>query len=174
MRDDDLADPGGGDEEAVCRAALDDLGVAGDDRRPSLARRGRHAGADGAQVVEGKALLDDEGGGERQRPRRRRRQIVDGAGHREAADVSARVDKRLHHVCVGGEGDAAGRRERGRVVQPVEYRIGEGAHEHVLDEVAVQLAAAAVPEEDAVADPPAVISHRCPGSGSGRRRRPRC
>ena len=151
VRDDDLTDARRRDEQPVGGAALHDLGVAGDDGDARLARRGRHAGADGAQVVQGEALLDDEGGGERQRPRRRRRQVVDGAGHGEPADVAAGKPERLHHVRVGGEGDAAGRRQRGRVVQPLQHRVGERPDEDVLDEVAVQLAAAAVAEQDALA-----------------------
>ena len=62
--------------------------------------------------------------------------------------------------------------------------LAKAAHEHVLDEVAVELAAAAVTEEHAAAadarrgstalPPLRAVSHRCPGSGSAPRRRPRC
>ncbi len=64
-----------------------------------------------------------------------------------------------------------GRRQHGRVVEPREHGVGEGRDEDVADEVAVELAAAAVTEQDAVAG---AVSHRDPGTCSGRRRRPRC
>ena len=124
-----------------------------------------------AQLGDREALLEDEGGGQRQRPRRRRRQVVHRAAHRQAADVAAGKAQRPHHVAVGGEGDAAGRREHGRVVESREHRVAEGRDEDVADQLAVEPAAAAVAEQDAVA---ALVSHRDPGTCSGRRRRPRC
>lgn len=87
VRDDDLADARRGDEEPVGGAALHHLGVAGDDRHAGLTGGGGGARAQIAQVGEREPLFDDEGGGQRQRPRHRRRQVVDRAGHRQAADA---------------------------------------------------------------------------------------
>ena len=116
MRRDDLADTGRGDEQAVGGATLHDLGVTGDDLDRRLGGGGRHAGADLVQAGDLETLLDDEGGGQTQGPGRRRGQVVDRAGHRQAADVAAGEGERLHDVGVGGEGDPSGSREGGGIV----------------------------------------------------------
>ena len=151
-------------------AALHHLGVAGDDRarrprapwRPRWRRRSRRsASAKPSSMM--KAAASASG-----RAAAVARSLTVPATD-EAADVAAGKAQRLHHVAVGGEGDAAPRRQRRRVVEALEHRVGEGLHEDVLDQVAVQLAAAAVAEEDALA-----VSHRCPESDSAPRRRLRC
>src|SRR5664279_1895935 len=56
------ADAGGVDEEAVGLAALDHLGVAGDDRDAGGARGCAHRTGDALEIGERKALFDDEPG----------------------------------------------------------------------------------------------------------------
>ena len=97
------ADPGGGDVAAVGLAALDDLGVAGDDLHPGDGGRARHRVGDPPQVGDREALLEDEPGREVQRPRPAHREVVDGAVDREVADVAAGEEQRRDDVRVGGE-----------------------------------------------------------------------
>ena len=115
---------------------------------------GGHAGADRLELGEREPLLDHEGRAQSEGAGAGGGEVVDGAGHREATDVAAGEAQRLDDVGVGGEGDAAARREGGRVVEPLEHRVGEGRHEHVAHQVAVEPAAAAVAEQDAAAHGP--------------------
>ena len=117
------ADAGGVDEDLVALAAVDDLGVAGDELHAGLGGRGAHRLDDAAQIVDGQAFFEDERGGEIQRLRAAHGQIVDGAVDGEAADVAAGKEDRRDHEGVGGEGEArAADGEHGLVVELVENR----------------------------------------------------
>ena len=96
-----LADAGGGDEDAVGAAALDHLGVAGDQRHARGAGGGGHGVRDAVQVVQRQALLEDERTREEAGPRAHDREVVDRAGDRQGADVAAREE--------GGRDDVARR-----------------------------------------------------------------
>ena len=97
------ADAGGGDVAAVGLAALDDLGVAGDDLHAGRPRPRRHRRDDPPQVGDREALLEDEAGRQVQRPRAGHRQVVDRAVDGEVADVAAGEEQRRDDVGVGGE-----------------------------------------------------------------------
>ena len=88
------ADAGGGDEDLVALAAVDDLGVAGDELHAGAGCGGAHGFDDAAQIVDGQAFFEDEGGGEIQRLRAAHGEVVDRAVHGEAADVAAGKEDR--------------------------------------------------------------------------------
>ena len=75
---------------------------------PASRAAARHAGNDAFQIGERKPLLQDEAGREVERPRARHGDVVDGAVHRERADVAAGKEQRRDHVPVGGHDQAAG------------------------------------------------------------------
>ena len=91
------------DEELVGRAAPDDLRVAGDDGDAGARRRRPRRFDDPPQIVDRQPLLEDEGERERQRARAADGEIVDGAVHRQLADVAAAKEDRRHDKGVGGE-----------------------------------------------------------------------
>ena len=134
-------------------AALDDLGIAGDDGDAGRVGDALHAGDDAAQDVDVEAFLQHRPQ-EEKRPRAAHRQIVDGAGDRKRADVAAREEQRIDHVGIGGERQpvAVPREVRERqhrlVFQCTEQRIVEGADKDILDQRAHRLAAAAVRHVD--------------------------
>ncbi len=143
------ADPGGGDEHAVRLAALDDLGVAGDDLDAGLARRRAHALRDAVQIGQRKALFEDEAGGKMQRPRACHRQIVDRAMHRQRADVAAGKEQRRDDIAVGGHGEAPGGRVEHRLVVALRQQIVvERVAENFADELRHGAAAGAVGQID--------------------------
>ena len=103
----DHADAGGVDEDSVGLAAIDDFGVAGDERdargvggfahRVHDSRRNRRIGS---------PFLEDESDGEMQRARAAHGEVVDRAVDGEFADVAAGEKDRADHVGVGAEGEA--------------------------------------------------------------------
>ena len=117
----DHADAGGVDEEAVALAAVDHLGVAGDDRaRPPRRAAARIDATTRQQRLHRQAFLEDEAGAQEQRPRAAHRQVVDRAVDRQRADVAAGEEQRPHDVGVGGEREpraAAGRGARRRAAR---------------------------------------------------------
>ncbi len=99
----DDADAGGGDEDAVALAALDHLGVAGDDRRRRRPWRPR--------AIEATIALRSASGNpssmiiptdEIQRPGAGHRHVVDGAVDRQRADVAAGEEQGRDDEAVGG------------------------------------------------------------------------
>ncbi len=146
------ADAGGVDEQAVALAALDNLGVAGDDGDAGRGRCFGHRRCDQAQGLGGKAFFKNEPGAQKQRPRAAHREIVHGAMHGERSDVAAGEKQRLDHERIGGEGDAsAADFDDGLIVHAVEHGIGEQRQEDVAQKFRAQPAARAVAEHDAVA-----------------------
>ena len=132
----DHPDAGGVDEYAITLAALDHLGVAGDDRHAGGARRVGHRMDDAREIGEGQALFEDEAGGEPERPRAAHGDVVDGAVHGELADVASREEQRRDHVGVGAEDDLARRRREARAVVLLrEVGVVEGPGEEHLDEL---------------------------------------
>ena len=130
-------------------AALDHLGVAGDDRHARRARGVAHARRDALQVGERKALFDDEARREIERPRARHRDVVDGAVHGERADVAAGKEDRRDDIGVGGHHHAPGGRiERRLVVAGAQPVVVEGGVKNVLDQLAHGAPAGAVGKID--------------------------
>jgi hypothetical protein len=145
----DDADAGRVDVAAVALAALDDLGVAGDDRDAGLLGRPRHRRADAGQVGDREALLEDEAGGEVQRAGAGDGEVVDGAVDGEVADVAAGEEQRGDHERVGGQRHPARfDPELGGVLHPVEQRVAERLGEDRLDQGVRGLPAGAVGEGD--------------------------
>ena len=142
-------DAGGGDVAAVGLAALDDLGVAGDDLHAGGLRGRGHRGDDPLQVGDREALLQDEPGRQVQRPGAAHGQVVHRAVDGQVADVAAREEQRRDHVGVGGEGQPAGRgAQRGAVLQLLQHRVAERLQEHRLDQRLGGLAAGPVGQRD--------------------------
>ena len=133
------------DVAAVGLAALDDLGVAGDDLHPGRGRRVPHRFGDPAQVGDRETLLQDEPGRLVLGRGPAHGQVVDRAVDGQLADVPAGEEQRRDHVGVGGQRDP-GRAglERGRVLQRFQQRVAEGVQEHRLDQRVRGLAAGAV------------------------------
>ena len=97
------ADAGRAEVHLVGVAALDDLGVAGDDLDAGRLR-GRGDRLDlGAQLVGRQALLEHQREAQRQRPRAGHGEVVDRAVDGELADRAAGEADRLDHEAVGGE-----------------------------------------------------------------------
>ena len=112
------ADARGVDEQPVRGPAAHDLGVAGDDPRPGLRRRGRRRRRDEPQLLERQPLLDDVGEADRDRGRPHHRQVVERAVDRELADVPAREPDGRDDERVRGEREARARHlHDGRVVE---------------------------------------------------------
>ena len=142
-------DSGGVDVAAVGLAALDDLGVAGDDLHPGRGRRVPHGLGDADQVGDAEALLEDEPGRQVLRGGPAHGQVVDGAVDGQFADVAARKEQRRDHVGVGGQRDP-GRPglQGGRVLQRFQQRVAEAVQEHRLDQRVGGLAAGPVRHRD--------------------------
>ena len=66
------ADAGGGDEDLVALAAIDDLGVAGDERHAGLVAGLPHGSDDALQIVQRQSFFEDERGRQEQAAGRRR------------------------------------------------------------------------------------------------------
>ena len=143
-------DAGGVDEQAVGLAALDHLGVAGDDGDAGGARGFAHRAGNAIEIGERKALLDDEAGGEIERTRAAHGDVVDGAVDGERADVAAGKEQRRDHERIGRHHHAAGRDiEGGLVVAARQHRVVEGRAENLLDQLLHGAAARAMREIDA-------------------------
>ena len=95
-----LAHAGGVDVDAVRAAALDHLGVAGDDGDARLARGLRHGVDDRSQVRHGVPLFQDEAAGEVAYARAGGGDVVDGAAHGEPADVAAGEELRRDYKAI--------------------------------------------------------------------------
>ena len=136
----------------VAGALVDDLGVAGDDLDPGIARRARHRLRDPAQQIDRHPLLDDDGAGQIERHSTADGEVVDRAADRELADVAAGKEQRVDDIGVGGEGEPVAARgqsgeiEAGLVLQRRQGRVVEGAHKDVVDQILHRLAAAAMGE----------------------------
>ena len=122
---------GGDDVEVIAFAALDHLGVAGDDRHPCAPGGCRHGLDLAAQHGSLQPLFDDQGGGEGERGGAGDGQIVDRTVDRQFADGAAGKDERVHHEGIGSEGQATvaagherrvGERRQGRVVEGRQQR----------------------------------------------------
>ncbi len=101
-----LADAGRGDEHLVAGRPVHDFRVAGHKQNSRFARCRRHRAGDPAQGLDRHALFDDRGARQIERGRPADREIVDGAADGQPADVAAVEEQGLHHVAVGGQGEA--------------------------------------------------------------------
>ena len=114
----DQPEPGRADVHAVGVAALDDLGVAGDDRARPPPRPARAIASTSARsVLGGQALLEDQRQRQRERARAGHREVVDRAVDGELADRAAGEAQRLDDEGVGGQRErrrSDGRRRRPR------------------------------------------------------------
>ena len=73
----------------IAAAALDHLGVAGNDGHARRPRRGRHRLQHPPKIIHRQTFLDDERGAQAQRPGAGHGQIVERAAHRQFADIAA-------------------------------------------------------------------------------------
>ena len=144
------ADARGVDEQPVRGPAAHDLGVAGDDPRARLRRRGRRRRRDESQLLERQPLLDDVGEADRDRGRAHHREVVERAVDGELADVPAREPDRRDDVRVRGEREArAGHLHDGRVVEDAAGGGDrEGRRQHLAHQRVRQLAARPVAQDD--------------------------
>jgi hypothetical protein len=139
------ADAGGGDEHAVALALLDHLGVAGHQLHAGFVRGPGHGFDDAGQVGQREALLQDEAGGEVEGGGPHHRHVVDGAVHRQAADVAAGEEQGRDHVAVGGHHQLAlAQGQAGAVVALGQVFVAQILGEQVGDELHHGPAAAAV------------------------------
>ena len=83
------ADAGRRDEHSVSLAAIDDLGIAGDERHACFGTRLPHRAGDALQVRERQPLFEDERRGQIKRRRAADGEVVDRAMDRQLADVAA-------------------------------------------------------------------------------------
>src|SRR5438046_8206093 len=102
----DHADTGCGDEDLIAFAAVDDLGIAGDELYAGLSGGGAHGLDDPAQIINRQAFFEDEGGREIQRAGAAHHQIVHRAVNREPADIAAPKEDRSYNEGVGCESEA--------------------------------------------------------------------
>ena len=154
------ADAGGGDEDLVALAAVDDLGVAGDQRDARLVARLRASRRRSARrSAIGQPFFEDERRRQVERLGPADRQVVDRAVHRQLADVAAGEEERPDDERIGGERDP--RRActplwpaepDGRLVlERGQHVVAERRHEQPLRSARrVKQAAAAVAEHDVV------------------------
>ena len=94
---------GGGDEQAVGRTAVHNLGVPADDRHADRGRGGAGGAEHVAQLLQRQALLDNEGQGERPRLCAHHRQVVHRAVDSQRPDVAAGKHDRFHHERIGAD-----------------------------------------------------------------------
>jgi len=106
----DDAYAGGRDVESVAFAALDDFGVAGDDRNAGGRSGVAHGGHDALERLGGETFFEDEAGAEPERTGAAHGEVVDSAVDGELADVAAGEEERGDDVGVGGESEAGCRR----------------------------------------------------------------
>ena len=127
---------GGGDEEAVRLAPLHHLGVAGHHRDAGLVGRPRHAFHHPGQVGQGKAFLQDETRRQVEGAGAGHGHIVDGAMHRQAANVAAGEEEGGDDVAVGAHHQAPRRGlEQGLVVALAQQFVVQVALEQFGDEL---------------------------------------
>ncbi len=144
------ADAGGVKEQSVGLAALDHLGVAGNDCDAGGARRLAHRTGDALEIGERESLLDDEAGGKIKRARAAHGDVVDGAVDGERADIAAGEEQRRDHKRIGRHHHAPGRHVEGSlIVAARQHRIVEGRTENLLDQLLHGAAARPMREIDA-------------------------
>ena len=150
------------DEDLVALAAVDHLGVAGDERDVRFRARASHRGDDLLELRDLEPLLEDEGRREEARNRAPHGEVVHRPVHGEAADVAAGEEERAHDERVGGEGDArAGADvERRLVFERGEDVVREGGEKDVLEELGREATAAPVTQHDAL------VTRRGDGAGA--------
>ena len=125
---------GSGNEDLVRRAPGHHLGVAGGDLDAALRRGLVHGRGNGLQDIDLQTLFQDEGGGQGQGPGRSGEQVVHRARHRQAADVAAGKEERVHHEGIGGEGQPVGAEDQGGAVVTGEVRGAVAGQKDLFDE----------------------------------------
>jgi hypothetical protein len=119
-------------------AALDDLGVAGDDLHAGDPRRHAHRRHHPLERRNRQPFFQNEARAEPLRPRPAHGEIVDRAMHGERADVTAGKKQRAHHVRIGREREPRAGRRRGQeraVVPRIERRVAKRRREHLVDQL---------------------------------------
>src|SRR6202453_3222165 len=99
----DHADTGSGDKNLIALAAVDHLSVAGHQLNTGLNRGGTHGFHNPAQVVDRKALFENEGCREIQGPRPAHRKVVHGAVDCQPPNVAPGKKDRGYDERVSGE-----------------------------------------------------------------------
>lgn len=121
------SDAGGVDVAAVAVAALDDLGVSGDDLDARCGRGLSHGGDDGGKLGERETFFKDEAGGEIFGFGSGDGEVVDGSVDGEIADGAAGEKERLNDEGVAADGDAAGGEiEDGGIAEVFKGGVAEG------------------------------------------------
>ena len=138
------AHAGGVEIKPVAPAALDHLGVAGDDLHP----RGPGGFAQGLnharERLEGQTLLDDERAAEVFRLSAAHGQVVDRAADGELADVATREKERRDNEAVGGENELLGSLQHRAVAELAQGGIVQRGQDQLFDEARGLLPPAAV------------------------------
>jgi hydrogenase expression/formation protein HypD len=141
---------GGDDVHGVALAALDHLGVAGDDGDPRDAGGPGHGGDLRFEDLGAQPLLEHEGRGERDRSRPGHGEVVDGAVHRQLADRAPGEADRADDEGVGGERQAStAHRHQAGVGELLERGVGEQRDDEAFDERPGGLAPRAMSHRDA-------------------------
>ena len=143
------ADSSGIDVTAVPVAALDDLGVAGDNLHARCRCRGGHGFDNRRQLRQRKALFEDKTRTQKLRHGSGDGQIVHRPVHRQLAYRAAGKKQGLHHKRVGTHSQPFARQlQHRRVAQIFESRIAESGQEKVFDQFVAQLATSAMAHHD--------------------------
>jgi len=139
------AHAGGGDEYTVTLALLHHLGVAGDDVHAGLLGCLCHRHHNALQIGQREAFFEDEAGGQPKRRRPHHRHVVDGAVHRQTADIAAGKEQRRHHMAVGRHHQPAVRgRQQRAVVALAQIIVVESCGKQLFDQLRHGASAAAV------------------------------
>ncbi len=129
-------------------AALHYLGVAGYDGHTGLCGGGCHGPGNAAEILGGAPGLQNKTGGQVLGGSAPHQQVVDGAAHRQTANVAAGEEQGLHHKAVCGDGQLFAAGHHGAVVHLAQDGIVKSLGKHGADQFSGGRAAAAVGKGD--------------------------
>ena len=125
-------------------ATLYHLGVAGNDGHTGLVGGGCHRPGNAAQVLSGAPGLQNETGGQVLGCGATHQQVIDGAAHRQAANVAAGEKQGLYHKAVCGNSQLPAAGHHGAVVHLAQNGIVKSLGKHGADQFSGGRAATAV------------------------------
>ncbi len=102
----DNPDTRGVNKNLIGLAAVDHLGVAGDELHAGFVGRGAHRLHDSPKIFHRKSLLEDEADGEIERLGAAHGKVVDRAVHCHSTDIAARKEDWADDVGIRAEGEA--------------------------------------------------------------------
>ena len=139
-----FSNTGGVEINPVAVASLHHFGVPGDHLHPTGGGGVGQRGDDALQILHREALFQDHAQAQIAGHRPAQREVVDGAAHRQLADVPAGEEDGVNDKAVGGEGQGAGEIQQRPVPQGGQVGIAEGGEEQIFNELGGAASAAAV------------------------------